>query len=331
MPRLDNLIAEGKVHEILAKPVSGFSVRDVLARILAGNPMGKDLLKSKSRMGDTLPSFAGAKILVADDSAVNREVVIQALGRFEVEPLVVECGMDAIKAYDSEEFDFVFLDCSMPDIDGYSVAVEMRRIEASQDRQPVPVIALTAHIADQIREKVKQASMNDILSKPFTIKSMGACLERWLGDKRADFASQDTLDGIPEPQPADDDAIFDESLLADLKEIAGEGFDNTVRQLRSLYLESAPLAYQSLKEAVSERDLATVETAAHALKSMSFNIAAGRLGTACQVMESAAMSLDANSVQEAFAVVRENFQKVMEQLEIDQAADTEDLVETGAA
>ena len=309
--RLDNLITEGKVHEILTKPVSGFSVRDSLARILAGNPMGKDLLKSKSNSGDTLPSFAGAKILVADDSAVNREVVIQALGRFEIEPVVVEGGMDAIKAFDDEPFDFVFLDCSMPDIDGYSVAVELRRIEASQERQPVPIIALTAHIADQIREKVKQATMNDILSKPFTIKTMGACLERWLGSGTFENTVQAQID---EPEPLsreNEETVFDDTLLADLKDIAGDAFLATLRQLQLLYMDNGPATFDSLQEAVHARDFDKVETAAHALKSMSMNIAARSLGEACQALETAARDGDENTVLNSFVEVQMNFQKVI--------------------
>ncbi len=329
--RLDSLIGDGRVQEILTKPVSGFSVRDVVARILDGNPMGKNLLKSKAAGADVLPSFAGAKVLVADDSAVNREVVIQALSRFDIAPVVVDGGREAIEAYQNSEFDFVFLDCSMPDIDGFTAASEFRQIEDSHNRKPVTIVALTAHIADQVREKAKQATMDDILSKPFTIKTMGACLNKWLGSETFECTNQAQPDDVSSPPPEDEDVIFDDALLVDLKDIAGDAFFSTLRQLQQLYMDSGPATYHSLEEAVHERDFGKVETAAHALKSMSMNIAARRLGVACQILESAAMAGDENAVLNSFVEVRVNFQKVVTGLEIALPEDPEQAQETVTA
>ena len=65
-----------------------------------------------------------------------------------------------------EPFDFVLMDCEMPEMDGYSAARAIRSFEESAGRRPVPMIALTAHVLPEFRDKALAAGMSEYVTKP---------------------------------------------------------------------------------------------------------------------------------------------------------------------
>ena len=334
--KLERLVTDNKVHDCLAKPVSSLAVCETLARVLSGEALGHAMLKASENKVDTLPQYPEARILVADDSAVNREVIVQALARFGIEPTVVEGGPEAIQQFDAHRFDLVLMDCSMPGMDGFEATRKLREIEAQNIWEKTPIVALTAHIAEQIADQIQAATMDDIVVKPFTIATIGACLETWLPDR---FAT----DGVEAPKPIDhqaspgetvDDASsatvdnaegqrFDPQMLETLRDIAGDGFEATLRQLKTLYLENAPAAYEALVSAVESGDASEAAQAAHALKSMSRNIAAGRLGDMCQAIESAAMAEEADDIKRLLEMAKGEFNGVISDLQRQLAEEVE--------
>ena len=183
--KLERLVRDNKVHDCLAKPVSSLAVCETLARVLSGDALGHAMLKASENKADALPQYPDAKILVADDSAVNREVIVQALARFGIEPTVVEGGLEAIQQFETSRFDLVLMDCSMPGMDGFEATRKLREIEMQNAYGKTPIVALTAHIAEQIADQIQAATMDDIVVKPFTIATIGACLEHWLPERFA--------------------------------------------------------------------------------------------------------------------------------------------------
>ncbi|MEM7068684.1 MAG: ATP-binding protein [Pseudomonadota bacterium] len=284
---IDGLVKGGKVHEILSAPLSSVAVRSVLERLVDGNPRAEALLEKSAAESNTLPSYEGAHILVVDDSAVNREVVIQALGRFDIHPVVVESGIEAIERFETGSFDLVLMDCSMPEMDGFEATRSLREIETANSSAPTPIIALTAHIVDHIAEQVKECGMNDVVVKPFTIRSIGNCLKEWLSPSDGVSVEQAT----PQKLTAEtEDKVIDDALLDNLREISGDGFDTVMAQLHGLYLDNTPECVESIKSANQQEEYSKLSEAAHALKSMSFNIGAGKLGKLCSDLELEAKS-----------------------------------------
>ena len=84
---------------------------------------------------------------------MNREVVVQALRRFDIEPTVAKNGLEAIAAANGRQFDLLFMDCSMPKMDGFEATRIVRRNEQEAGAPRTPIIALTAHTADQVSER----------------------------------------------------------------------------------------------------------------------------------------------------------------------------------
>ncbi len=332
--RLEQLVAADKAHEALSQPLSSFAVIECFERIAVGKPLGRDLLKANSRSEETLADYCGARVLVADDSAVNREVIVQALGRFKIEPVVVDGGHAAISEFEKSRYDLVLMDCSMPEIDGFETTERLRSMEAEQGLERTPIVALTAHIADQIEGRMQDAGMDAIVVKPFTIKSIGACLNQWLeaatpaddsveGEAGSASGSAErgeanaVSSGAEENTHPDNNELFDETLLQNLKDIAGDAFPATLKQLHVLFLDSSPQAFATLHQTVDAGDLDAIAKAAHALKSMSLNIGAAKLGNGCQMLENAANDEEADKVPVLFLDIAHNFARVADHLRHD--------------
>lgn len=121
------------------------------------------------------PSVAGATVLVADDSEINRRVLTAMLTKRGVASETVADGAQAVQAVQSGAFVAVLMDCEMPVADGFSATA---RIRAAGHR--IPIIAMTGHVLDEDRDRCLQAGMDDHLPKPIEPHALDAVLERWL-------------------------------------------------------------------------------------------------------------------------------------------------------
>jgi CheY-like chemotaxis protein/anti-sigma regulatory factor (Ser/Thr protein kinase) len=116
------------------------------------------------------------RVLVAEDNAVNRQVLLAQMAKLDVVPTVVENGRAAVQAIAAQNFDLILMDCEMPEMDGYQATQAIRAFEHEQRRAPVRIIALTAHALEDSVQKSKQAGMDDHLTKPITLANLRAVL-----------------------------------------------------------------------------------------------------------------------------------------------------------
>ncbi|MCX7898391.1 MAG: ATP-binding protein [Rhodocyclaceae bacterium] len=126
-----------------------------------------------------------AKILLAEDNAVNRRIAEAMLGKLGHRVVAVADGRAALEAWESERFDLILMDCMMPELDGYQAAAEIRRREATRGGH-VPIIALTASVLEADRERCFASGMDDFLAKPVTRAALADKLSRWLEKGEAD-------------------------------------------------------------------------------------------------------------------------------------------------
>jgi PAS domain S-box-containing protein len=121
----------------------------------------------------------GTKVLVAEDHPANQLFVRMLLETIGVDHEVVADGAKAVDAVARGGFSAVFMDCQMPDVDGYEATRRIRAGRAGDCHRDIPVIALTAHVQDGEREKCLAAGMNEFLSKPLQTDSLLQSLERF--------------------------------------------------------------------------------------------------------------------------------------------------------
>ncbi|VXC00819.1 hybrid sensor histidine kinase/response regulator [Nocardioides sp. AX2bis] len=120
-----------------------------------------------------------AAVLVVEDSEVNQLVAEGMLRRLGCTVEIAENGLLALEALGARRFDLVLMDCQMPELDGYDATAELRRREEGGAR--TPVVAMTASVTSEERERCRLVGMDDFVAKPVTLATLSAALERWTG------------------------------------------------------------------------------------------------------------------------------------------------------
>jgi signal transduction histidine kinase len=119
------------------------------------------------------------RILVAEDNVVNQRVAIRLLEKLGCRADVAANGYEVLDALQRQSYDLVFMDCAMPEMDGFTAAATIRECEAPHGTT-LPIVAMTASALPDDRDACLAAGMNDYLSKPVQIQDLAAMLQKWL-------------------------------------------------------------------------------------------------------------------------------------------------------
>jgi signal transduction histidine kinase/CheY-like chemotaxis protein len=175
------------VDAYLVKPVKQSRLFDCVISVL-GHVAAEHVFTSPAKdepaadEPDELASSRQARILLAEDNIVNQKVALAQLRGLGFSADAVVNGREVLEALKQVPYDIIFMDCQMPELDGYEASQQIRQAErASQASWPVPVriVAMTANAMTGDREKCIAAGMDDYLSKPVRKTDLQAALIRW--------------------------------------------------------------------------------------------------------------------------------------------------------
>ncbi|MEK7382115.1 MAG: response regulator, partial [Elusimicrobiota bacterium] len=178
------------------------------------------------------------RVLVVDDNATNRALLVRQLKRLGCPAEAVGDGEGAALRVRSEDFGLVLMDCQMPGRDGLETTREIRRLEAGRRR--TPIVAISANATDEDRRLCLAAGMDDFLAKPTTLEKLSFVID-----------SQD--------RP------FDETALASFGAVAGDSTAALARLIDD-FLDDARVRIEAARRAHEENDLKACAAAAHAVK-----------------------------------------------------------------
>jgi two-component system, sensor histidine kinase and response regulator len=124
------------------------------------------------------------RILLAEDNQINQLIAVGLLLKLGHETDIVTNGLGVLEALKTTPYDIIFMDCQMPEMDGYEAARTIRAQEQSGDRTrgwslPIYIIAITANAMEGDREKCLAAGMDSYLSKPIRLPELQAAFEHW--------------------------------------------------------------------------------------------------------------------------------------------------------
>ncbi|MEO5362642.1 MAG: response regulator [Magnetococcus sp. DMHC-8] len=232
-----------------------------------------DLPTVGTTMSDWHPVQRGARILVAEDDPVNRAVMLGMLKRFDLEVTFASHGRQALEMMENQEYHLVFMDCQMPQMDGYAVCRAFRDQERAQNRH-TPIVALTAFGMPEDRAKCLAAGMDDYLAKPVTQQEIRAAILRWLPPDGLSPHGQEAKWSQELP-------VLDRERLQTLYADLGTEADKVV----TLFLKLLPQRLQAMRLAVAANNPITLEKTAHALRGSSSQLGADSLARCALALE----------------------------------------------
>ena len=276
------------IDACLDKPVRQTVLYECLVSVMAGQAQEAVAAPAVREPLNTASAGIRGNILLVEDNLINQQV---ALGILQIQGYGVTLandGREAVDAYAQGVFDLILMDCHMPEMDGFEATKEIRRRERSSIGKRVPIVALTANAMAQDREECLNAGMDDHLSKPFSMLTMQAMLDRWIPQA----ASTQALAAEPAaPPPAKAAEVLDRQVLDQLSKLLKSKPEVFARVI-NLYLAESPKLVQKLKQAASANDAPEIARAAHSLKSSSANIGAKLLSRYCGDIEASARRAD---------------------------------------
>jgi len=178
------------IKRILAKPVAGYTLKATLADELAQRQRGPDAPILASPAALEVPE--DFRILVAEDNSISTKVIRGMLGKLNLKPDTASNGEEALSAMKAQRYDLVLMDCEMPVMDGFSATEQLRAWEIAERRPRTPVVALTAHILSEHKERARQAGMDGHMAKPVELSQLRDLIEYWVGERHTQ-AQDDTV------------------------------------------------------------------------------------------------------------------------------------------
>jgi PAS domain S-box-containing protein len=214
------------------------------------------------------------RVLLAEDNLVNQRVTRAQLQRLGCDVDLAGDGREAIAAAGRRRYDVVFMDCQMPEVDGFDATREIRRREG--DARHVPIVALTANALRGDRERCLASGMDDYLAKPTDLDSLKETLKRHASSAREGR----TADAAPKDRVK----LIDAGALSNLKALERDGPGFLAVLVRE-FDEGFRERLGDMQLAAHENDGAALRGAAHSIRGSAGIVGAEGMASLCRKLE----------------------------------------------
>lgn len=274
----------------LSKPLKKLDLIETISLVIdnVGNSKEESKLVTKHVVKEY--NFdSKTKILLVEDSEINRKLVCKILSNNNLVCDVATDGQEAVDAVKNKNYDLILMDCQMPVMDGYDATKKIRKIEG--DSRHTPIIALTANALVKDDERCLKAGMDDYLSKPVSIEALLSMIYKHVKDMPVNKSSGSILDKKNDTSILKDDV---ENIINDM--ISELEFNKNVAvQLFAEYLESLPNLVSDLEHEIEQDDFDKIYKIAHPLKGSSSNLRVETISLLGSSLCEAALKKDKNN------------------------------------
>ncbi|NEP78159.1 MAG: response regulator [Okeania sp. SIO3B3] len=238
------------------------------------------------------------KILLAEDNIINQEFAVAILEKMGYKIDVVNNGIDAIAACKNQNYDIIFMDVQMPEMDGLEATREIIKQLPSETRPKI--IAMTANAMEDDRDECLQAGMDDYVSKPIKIQLMQQMLEKW-GTKHTNINGTTSNSQI----------IDRTAMIVSMAETKPE----LVKKMTHLYLDrEAPRRLTEIKQAIADENAKGLKHSAHTLKGGSATLGAIGVVEVCRQLEAKAKNQDFADIEQLVQLLEERYEEARKEL-----------------
>ena len=298
--------AAAGVREYLRKPVRQSQLYDVLMNLL----MPTD--RPDPQLAPARPEEPGRPgiVLLVEDNPANQLVGSRLVEKLGHRVDVVGDGREALDALRRRRYDIVLMDCQMPVMDGFEATRRLRLEEAGTGRH-TPVVAMTAGVTLEDRDRCIEAGMDDFVAKPVRPEAVGAALARWMlpGEERAATGGAPTAPG---PDPAASSGAIDPERWNLVREVLDD--DDALHEFVTAFLLDVPARLADLQAAVDSADVGTVRSASHRIRGSAMNLGADRLAGLCDELEQDAQDGDLSRARSLVAAAATELDRVAAEL-----------------
>ncbi|GAB6112580.1 PAS domain S-box protein [Desulfomicrobium salsuginis] len=287
---------------VLTKPASRPALASVLREALGVPAEQGRFCRVSPKDGDSVVCHGG-RILLVEDNELNQQVARGILEQAGLTAVTAANGEEALRLVRAQEFDLVFMDIQMPVMDGFEAS---RRIKADPRLAGLPIVAMTAHVLPEERQKIKDAGMDDQVFKPIDPAEVFRVLNTWL---RAPVPAP-VLDappscpGIPALRDIDTQGGI-ARLMGD-----GEAYAEALLLVRREYGQSA----SRIRELLDRGETVEARMIVHSLRGMCANIGAHRVEATAADLERRLAGDAPGDHAEAFTPFRDAFEAMLEEI-----------------
>jgi CheY-like chemotaxis protein len=244
-----------------------------------------------------------ARVLVIEDNLISQKMAQRLLEHLGCHVDLAANGRQGLDLLNLRSYDLVFMDCEMPEMDGFEATREIRRRHAEHH---IPVIAMTAGTQQDDQIRCLAAGMDDYLSKPVRVEVLAGALARWIFPTISPEPLKQMNEVPPQAEPGDETedgrvpAALDLATIQRLKNLAQATEASWFTRLLEKFQSDAVADITTLRRAVVEDDGVSLSLVAHRLKGASLNIGARHMGDICRRLE----TLDRNQTMDAALVAQ---------------------------
>ncbi|MFI5252729.1 MAG: PAS domain S-box protein [Bacteroidota bacterium] len=291
-------------HIFVPKPVKSERLFKVIKNVFIGEEQPPDynpLVIPQNYM----PQRKLLKLLVAEDNLINQKMMVRVLEKMNYKPDIAADGQEVIHAVKNNIYDLIFMDMQMPVLDGIEATKLIINTMSEADRPKI--IALTANVTEEDKQKCLAAGMNGFLGKPIRIEELKRCLDYWT----TVIENESTISQLSTTTAQH---AIDLNVIAGLRELQTDDNNSFVNELIDLFLDTAPRHLAKIKEAKVKSDSKGLTLASHTLKGSSVNLGAMPLAALCKKIEDSSRDEAFDNLDELLRELENEFMRVRTEL-----------------